>query len=120
LQGLWSDGGSDEDHALETVATSVTFGEETELAAADLEAARRYHWKVAQPEAYPIVYRKERGKTMRPPLAGELELMEGCLRAVPEFIKRRRPDDPTKEEIIVTTVSGELPLQLQWVAEAPV
>jgi tetratricopeptide (TPR) repeat protein len=120
LQGLWSDRGSDEDHARETVATSVTFGEETELAAADLEAARRFNWKVAQPEAYPIVYRKERGQTMRPPLAWELELMEGCLRAVPEFIKRRRPDDPTTEEILVTTVSGELPLRLQWAAEAPV
>ena len=36
----------------------------------------------------PSIFRKERGMTMRPPLAWELELMEGCLRAVPDFVAR--------------------------------
>ena len=32
---------------------------------------------------------------MRPPLAWELELMEGCLRAIPDFIAKHRPGGDT-------------------------
>jgi hypothetical protein len=45
---------------------------------------------VARPDAYPEVFHKERGLSLRPPLVWELELMEGCLRAVPDFVNRRR------------------------------
>ena len=54
---------------------------------------------------------------MRPPLAWELELMEGCLRAVPEFVNRRQQDDPAREEFTVPAASGELKLVLSWVVE---
>ena len=80
----------DEENARQTVGTSVTFGEEWEIPVADLEAAKKYGWRVARPDAYPEVFHKERGLSLRPPLAWELELMEGCLRAVPEFVNRRR------------------------------
>ena len=53
----------------------------------------------------------------RPPLAWELELMEGCLRAIPEFVKRHQQDDPAVEEITVPTASGELHLTLSWVTD---
>jgi hypothetical protein len=53
--------------------------------------------------------------TTRPPLAWELELMEGSLRAVPEFVKRRSQDDPTAEQMTVPVASGELPLTLSWI-----
>ena len=72
-------------------------------------------WPV--PDAYPEVFHKERGLSMRPPLAWELELMEGCLRAVPEFVNRRSQDDPAREEITVPAASGELKLVLSWVVE---
>jgi hypothetical protein len=84
---------------------------------ADLEAAKGHGWQVARPDGYPSVFHKERGLALRPPLAWELELMEGCLRAVPEFVARRRQDDPAREEFTVPVASGELKLALSWVVE---
>jgi hypothetical protein len=43
--------------------------------------------------------------------------MEGCLRAVPDFVNRRRQDDPGKEGMTVPVASGELKLALSWVGE---
>src|SRR5581483_8251379 len=88
---------SDEENARRTVATTVMFGDESGLPVADLEGARRHGWKVARPDAYPSIFHKERGLATRPPLVWELELMEACLRAIPEFVKRRKQDDVTPE-----------------------
>ena len=71
---------------------------------------------MARPDAYPEVFHKERGLSMRPPLAWELELMEGCLRAVPEFVTRHRRAT-RGEEMTVPVASGELKLVLSWVEE---
>ena len=84
---------------------------------ADLEAAQKHGWPVARADAYPEVYHKEPGLSLRPPLAWELELLEGCLRAVPEFVIRRRQDDPAREEMTVPVASRELKLALSWVGE---
>src|SRR5438105_1776672 len=46
----------------------------------DLEAATKHGWQVAGPDAYPGIFHKERGLSLRPPLAWELELVAGCLR----------------------------------------
>ncbi len=117
LRQIWSSERDDEDNARQSVATTVTFGEEWDIPVADLEAAKTHGWSVARADAYPEVFRKERGLSLRPPLAWELELMEGCLRAVPEFVARRKQDDPAKEEITVPVASGELKLVLSWVVE---
>jgi tetratricopeptide (TPR) repeat protein len=114
--GRWR-ANDDEQNARQTVATSVTFGEEWTVPTADLDAARRYGWPVARPDAWPEVIHKERGLSVRPPLAWELELVEGCLRAVPDFVDRRKKDDPTREEFTVQTASGSLKLALSWVVE---
>jgi hypothetical protein len=84
---------------------------------ADLEAAQEHGWPVARPDAYPSVFHKERGLALRPPLAWELELVEACLRAVPEFVARRPQDDPATEEMTVPVASGELKLVLSWVVD---
>ncbi len=47
LKSLWTGEGDDEENALRTVATTVTFGEEWDIPVKDLEAARRHNWKVA-------------------------------------------------------------------------
>jgi len=65
----------------------------------------------------PLIFRKERGMTIRPPLAWELELMEGCLRAIAAFIARHRPDDLTNHKMTVPVVSGTLTLILSWVED---
>jgi hypothetical protein len=117
LQRLWAGGRADQDNAGETAATSVTFGEAWTIPVADLEAAQNYGWAVARDDAYPEVFHTERGLRLRPPLAWELELLAGCLRAVPDFVARRRQDDPTREELTVPVASGELKLVLGWVVE---
>ena len=80
-------------------------------------AAQRHGWPVARPDAYPEVFHKERGLALRPPLAWELELLEGCLRAVPEFVNRHRQGGPAREEMTVPVASGPLKLTLAWVCE---
>jgi len=117
LQRMWSEDMGDEQSTRETVATSVTFGEEFDCPIADLEACRRYGWEVARPDAYPEVMQKERGLSVRPPLAWQLELLEGCLRAVPEFVGRHQQDDPATEQMTVPVASGLLKLVLSWVPE---
>jgi hypothetical protein len=84
---------------------------------ADLAAAKRHGWSVAGPEAYPEVLHKERGVSLRRPLAWELELVEGFLRAVPEFMTRHPQGDAAREELTVPVASGELKLVLSWVGE---
>ena len=54
---------------------------------------------------------------MRPPLAWELELMEGCLRAAPGFVTRHQQDNPAGEEVTVPVASGPLRPALSWVVE---
>jgi hypothetical protein len=115
LRRMWAENLSDEENAELTVATTVTFGGERELPVADLDAARRYGWRVAGPEAYPSAFHKDEGMSMRPPHAWELELLEGCLRAVPDFVDRRKQDDTTPDQVTVPTASGPLALTLSWV-----
>ena len=114
LEKLWADEMSEDDYVREMLTLTVTFDDETETSTADLDDARRLGWEVAGPEAYPSIFRKERGLSMRPPLAWELELMEGCLRAIPAFVSRHRADDPSMHKMKVPVASGELGLVLSW------
>jgi tetratricopeptide (TPR) repeat protein len=115
LQKMWAGRVSDEENARRTVATTVTFNEQEHIPTTDLEAVRRYGWKVARPDAYPSVFHKDRGMSMRPPLAWELKLMEACLHAIPGFVQRRPQDDPTPENVTVRAAGEEVPLVLAWV-----
>jgi len=119
LRRIWTTDGTDEETARQGVATSVTFGEEWTIPVADLEAAKNHGWQVARSDAYPEIFHKERGLSLRPPLAWELELMEGCLRAVPDFIERHKQEDPAREQMTVPVASGPLKLVLSWVVETP-
>lgn len=114
LRGMYERDMTDEERARETVATSVTFGEEWTIPIADVEAAKKFGWQVARDDAYPEVIHKERGLSIRPPLAWELELIEGCLRAVPEYVHRHTLDESAAETIEVPTASGRLSLRLSW------
>ena len=117
LRKMWAGTADDEENARRTVATTVTYGEESDLPVADLEAMQRYGWEVARSDAYPEVYHKDRGMSMRRPLTWELELLEGCLRTIPDFVERHPQDDTTREEVTVRVASGELRLGLSWVPE---
>jgi hypothetical protein len=117
LRQMWAGADDDEANALRTVATTLIYGHDTDVPLADVEAARRHGWRVARPDAWPSIFRKDRGRSMRAPLAWELELMEGCLRALPGFVERRRQDDPARDEVTVTTAKGPLTLGLAWVQD---
>ena len=116
LRQIWSTDGSEDETAREGAAMAVTFGEEWTIPVADFEAAKKYGWQVARPDAYPEIFHKERGLSLRPPLAWQLELAEGCLWAIPEFVNRHTQDKSVRKEIRVPVLSGELKLMLSWVA----
>jgi tetratricopeptide (TPR) repeat protein len=118
LQRMWSDDVSDEDNARRTVALTVTYDLIQDAPPLDIDAAEKYHWELAGPEAFPSFFRKERGLSTRPPLAWELGLMEACLRALPTFVARYRPDETTEHRFTLPTSTGELTLALRWVEEA--
>jgi tetratricopeptide (TPR) repeat protein len=115
LRKLWDGNLSDKAGARETVALSVTFDTELDTADADLNAIEEYGLDVAGPEAYPTIFRKEKGMKIRAPLAWELELMEGCLQAIPDFIAEHPPGDPAKHKMTVPVASGKMHFVLSWV-----
>jgi tetratricopeptide (TPR) repeat protein len=116
LRRLWSGELTEGDGALATTATAVSFDEETNVAPAEVDAARRQGWRLARPDAYPVVYRTGSGE-LRPPTPEELGVAEACLRALPDFVCGRRPDDPATETVRVPTALGERTLTLGWVEE---
>jgi hypothetical protein len=111
LREILSGNADDEENTRRTSGLSMTFGEAFEVAPRDFDAAEEHKWPVAGPEAYPWAIRVNPGFAMRPPLAWELELLEGCLRAIPGFLDT---DGPAWSGT-VPTASGELPMRLSWV-----
>ena len=118
LRKLWASDLSDEENARRTVALTITYDHASESSAVDVDAAERLGWEVAGPEAFPTIFRKERGMSIRPPLTWELELMEGCLRALPEFVARHKPGDTQSYPMVVPVNSDELRLTLAWIESA--
>jgi tetratricopeptide (TPR) repeat protein len=94
-------------------AISLTFGEAFEIPPEDLDAAERYGWPIAGPEAYPAVMRVNPGMALRTPLKWELELLEGCLRAMVPFVS----DRSTKAHVPVPLSGETATFQLQRLDE---
>ena len=114
LTGIQDSDLSPEETAELNAALAVVFGSEEDLTDADREAAEEHNWRVAGPRAYPSVYRTDPGMQMRPPTPPELHRLEACLRAVPEFVRKKsRRVEPTT--ITVPTAVGEAAVGLAWV-----
>jgi hypothetical protein len=62
----------------------------------------------AGPEAFPSVLRVNQGLAIRTPLKWELELLEGCLRTIPEFLCGHTDS----AQITASTADGTLTLEL--------
>lgn len=107
---------SEQENARLTAGLVVVFGAKDDLVPADVEAAEQHRWPVAMPDAYPSIYRMEPGLSMRPPLAWELQLLEGCLRSLPEFV-RKKTRRLAPLTMTVPTAAGELSLTLSWADE---
>jgi hypothetical protein len=112
IEAMLDGDSSEEENARRTSALSMTFDEEFNMAPADLDAAEQFGWPVAAPEAYPCAMRVNPGPTVRSPLAWELELLEGCLRAIPDVLAA---DDVDSKRFVVPLTSGKLELVLSLV-----
>ena len=117
LRRLWSNDASEEENAMQTVALSLTFDDESEVSEADLGDVKVHGFEVAGRRAYPTIFRKEKGMSIRPPLPWEVDLMEACLRSIPQFVAARRPDDPSKFEVAVPAGEGTREVTLAWVED---
>ena len=113
LQGVIAGGGSEEENSRSMSAMSMMFSEAFEISTRDLDAAEKHGWPVAGPEAYPMVIHINPGPAVRSPLVWELELLEGCLRTIPDFLAEK---NGTLSKT-VTAASGTLALQLSWVSD---
>ena len=100
---------SDEESGRRTSAISLTYGEAFELAPQDLDAVEEHGWPVAGPEAYPCVLRVNPGMALRTPLKWELELLEGCVRVIPDFVGKH----VANAEVAVTVAGEALTLKLE-------
>lgn len=109
LQELIHGDVSEEEHARRASALSVTYDEQFAVHAKELDAAERHGWPVAGPEAYPMAMRVNPGRAIRPPLNWELELLEGCLRALPDFLAAGKRTD----RVAVPAASSRLELALE-------
>jgi hypothetical protein len=113
LREIQSGALSEEENARRTSALSLIYGTQEDLIPDDLDAARQHGWRVAGADAYPVIYRMEPGLSIRAPLAWELQLLEGCLRGLPEFVRKKtRRLEPMS--ITLPTEGGDLPLELSW------
>jgi hypothetical protein len=111
LQAMIVGDASEEENTRGMSALSMMFSEVFDISFRDLDAAEKHGWTVAGPEAYPLVIRVNPGLAIRPPLVWELELLEGCLRTIPEFLTEKAAT--CSKTVLVT--SGELTLRLAWV-----
>lgn len=107
---------TEEENARLTSGLTMVFGGKDDLVLKDVEAAALHGWKVVAKDAFPTVYRIEPGLSMRPPLAWEVRLLEGCLRAIPEFV-RKKTRRLAPLELAVPTAGGELQMVVSWAAE---
>ncbi len=117
LRKMWAGKLSEEQGARRTVALTVTYDDESTLSEGDLEAIEANGWAIPSPDGFPSIFRKERGLSMRPPLGWEIDLMTACLRLIPDFVARRRADDPTRELVPVPGSSPTTELGLSWIEE---
>jgi len=100
---------SEKEHARRTAALSVTFGEVFDIAPEDADAIEEYDWPVATEEAYPSILRVNPGLALRTPLPWEVELLEACLRALPEFVHKGLQGSISET---VATATRDITLQL--------
>jgi glutamate-1-semialdehyde aminotransferase len=123
---------TDGDDRLATV-TTVTFPNDPKTGLGGLEEGKQSGNSSASGDAFPEIVHQERGLSRRPP-AWEMELLESCLHAIPEFLSRNRPlpqllaeqqpvldegaiaqDHTISERLTAPALSGESVLCLRWV-----
>lgn len=109
LQRVLSGQVAPKEHARCGASLSVMFDEEFGIAAADLEAAEQFGWPVVAPEAYPTAIHVGRGRALRAPALWEIRLLQGILRAIPEYLVS---PNRSLRAMVAPTSRGELRFQV--------
>ena len=109
LQEILTGRMSEQETARRTSALSLTFGEAFDISPEDYDAIEKHGWPVAAEEAYPSVMRVNPGFAIRTPLSWEIDLLEGCLRALPSFLEN---GDLAVTSPTIKTSTREMPLHL--------
>jgi tetratricopeptide (TPR) repeat protein len=94
---------------------SLIYGENFEIPVADLIAAEQHRWPLASPEAWPLVVCAGPQTPPRPVAPWERQLLEGCLRAIPDFTERFPCAAGPAEATFGPLPPANLKLTLSWV-----
>jgi hypothetical protein len=89
---------------------AVLFGSKRRLAPSDLEMVQQYQLPVAGPRAYPLLVCQEPGVRLRQPFDSEVQLLDGCLRALSRLPAGEKAAGPF--EMQVPLPSGAVQFQL--------
>lgn len=89
---------------------SVFYDEVTVMAPLDLYLVERNGWPVPTPEAYPVALRFVPGRQPQSPSGEDVQYIECCLQAIPDFV-RRGADAKTYE---VESNGKRLKMRLSW------
>jgi len=100
--------------ALPGTSVSLMFNEAFQFPISDLAAAERHRWPVAAAEAWPFVLCTDRGSLVRQVKPWELQLLESCLRAIPDFVEQYPFAQAAPGAALVPATSGNLKLLLSW------
>ena len=100
---------------VESTSLSLLFGEGFEIPIADWLAAEQHHWPLAGPEAYPLVLCSTGGVSVRPAEPWELQLLEACVRTIPDFVEQNRYARGAASATFGPVPPANLKLTLSWV-----
>ncbi len=111
LNAILAQGEAEMENIRKTSAISLMYGEKFEISVKDLDAADDGHWSVANPAAYPFAIRGNPGRAVRAPLSWELQLLEACLWALPDFLRLGAAQGA---RVKVPSVAEDMELRLSW------
>lgn len=104
-----------EEGELGGTALSMLYGEAFEVPIDDMLAAEKHHWPLAGPEAYPFILCTEVAMETRHIEPWELQLLEGSVRAIPEFLEQHPYFDGAAAAGAVPMSAAKLKFTLSWI-----
>ncbi len=94
---------------------SLLFSENFEIPVDDLIAAEQHRWPLASPEAWPLVVCVKGATALRPIESWERQLLEGCLRTIPDFVEKYPCGEGPATATLGPVPPANLKFTLSWV-----
>lgn len=123
VQTFYASGHNPEALARTTGASFLSFDSIALVPFQDLEAIEAHGWAVADPNAYPVLFRVSGEGELQRPDKTELEWFEAALRAIPILVGRLTPDDkgdyaPIQGQVTVAVSGGQVQVAFRYPAGA--